>query len=298
LKIASTFYQQRPNPANTQLPNWEESIPLPEFPPNPNFVVVPANITPPISKEKQQTLVKLPTVSPHIKPTSSSHFRYTFLFFLAAGLFIPSFFLGSFLVARVLMGRGEKEAVETPSVVPSPSPTLTQEALMLLPWRISSAFIPLPPSTTPAELTKNWDIYINPTLRFSFKYPKEWFLTEFTNSAASILKLSYPVRSNQVGLFAPGEKAYVLVSLEEKKGASLNEILSTEYDLSDIKKEEIEISGKKGWRFYNAKGKGEIIMFVENGQKIISIEEGVKEMRDLTIYQDLFLLIQKTWVFS
>lgn len=274
---------------------------MPEFPPSPDLVVKPSQVAPvrvkeKQKKEKQKVVVKLPTVSLPIMRPAPAHIYYPIKLLLVAILVLPSFFVGSFLLARFLLEKGEKGVAPVPTLAPSSPPF--HEVPILLPWRISSAIIPLPPSTTPADLTKNWDSYINPTFRFSFKYPKEWFLTEFGDSGSSIVKLSYPVRSNQIDSFAAGEKAYVLVSWEEKRGATLEGVLSTKYNFSIIKKEEIEISGKKGWRLYNPKGKGEIIAFFEQGQKIISIEAGVKDGKELSVYQDLFLLIQNTLVFS
>jgi hypothetical protein len=302
LKSDRTFYQQSPSSPSNQVPSWEESTPLPEFPPSPTLVVRPSQIAPPIPKREKQVVARQPAVSLPVPRTFSLPFHYPLIFLLAASLILPSFFLGSFLLARFLIEKKEKGIVPTSTLIPpsppSPSPPLPPEVLILLPWRISSAFIPLAPSAIPADLTKNWDSYINPTLRFSFKYPKEWFLTEFGDSASSILKLSYPVRSSQVGSFAPGEKAYVLVSWEEKRGANLENILSAKYNFFSLEKEEVEISGKKGWRLFNPKGKGEIIVFLEHGQKIISIEGGVKDPKEMIIYQSLFILIQNTFSFS
>jgi len=212
---------------------------------------------------------------------------------------LPALFIISFFSTKFFAEKDKTMKVLVPTPIPSisslpPSP----EIQILLPWRISSAVIPVPPSTVPADLTKNWDLYTNPTFRFTFKYPKEWFLTEFSDTDTFIVKLSYPVKSSQTDSFVNGEKARILVSREEKGNATLDDFLSRKYNFSSIKKEEINTAGKKGWRIYNPEGGGEIIAFFEHGEKIFSIKADVKEAKDLAVYQELFILIQNTFIFS
>jgi len=287
---------------------WEESLPLPEFPPNPDSVVRPSDTVPFKVKEKSQEVTK--SVKVPIPIAYSGSFKVSRLakLLLFTALTSSLLFAGSFLSAKFFLVKKGKSTVSTstsplplsssPSPLPSLSPFTSPEVSILLPQRISSAIIPLPPSTIPADLTKNWDLYINPTFRFSFKYPKEWFINEFNDSSSFIVKLSYPVQSSQIGSFAPGETAYLLVSWEDRKGATLESFLSAKYDLSILKKEEIVLSGKKGWRFHDSSGKGKIVAFFEHGQKIISVEGGVKDIKEFSVYQDIFILIQNTFVFS
>lgn len=276
----------------SQQPSWEETLPLPDFPSPSVSGVRPSTVTPVVIKEKEKRSQAPKVFSGVPKISVASLLRLSLALLL---IITPLFFLGSFFLVRLLMEKGKKADVTVVTVLPSPSASLSDDIFIPLPRRLSSAVIPLPPSQLPADQTRNWEVYINPTLRFSLKYPKEWFLTEFHDTSPYVLKLSYPVESGKIDTFVPGEKAYVLVSWQEKQGETVESMLQRVYGFSGIKIEEIKTTGKKGWRIYNTQSKGEITAFFELGQKIISLQGVVKDQKDIPVYKEVFILMQDTF---
>lgn len=210
--------------------------------------------------------------------------------FLVGGFF--SFGVAGVVLFQILGPSNKNRKDSSPKPTPSQNIEVTEP---LLPYRLSSAFIPLPPSKNPADLTVNWETYQYEVSSLFFKYPKEWVAKKI-DSQDKIVRFSYPTSGESLTSFSGAERVYVLVSRLKKETDNLESQVAKDYTFQ--RQELIDISQTKALKIYNVSGGTNFFLFVPHGEDIILFEHHVKNPLELSLYEDIFLMIDKSIKFG
>lgn len=282
---------------NEETSYWEESLLSKD---------IPESKTPKVLVNSPQLLTKPPTEGPlptmelpqkEIKPPPPQETKFSVITTPKKRLLNKKLLLVAILIC--FLGGGVffgwlSIARRQPDKIPQSSPLGTQKQetfAPLLPERVSSAFIPLPPSRTPSDSTLNWQVFRSAPPAFSFKYPKEWKVKNLEAQDAFI-RLSYPTIGETINSFSGNERMFIIASLIQKEGSDLEAQISKKYSFG--KKEKTEISGVSAVRVYNVLGGANIFLFIPYDQRIIVVEHHVRVAEELPLFEEVFLLIDKS----
>lgn len=206
--------------------------------------------------------------------------------FLVGGIF--SLVIGGMVLFQTL-GSSSKRRKDNSSQ-PSPSPNI-EVIEPLLPYRLSSAFIPLPPSQNSADLTVNWESYQSEEPSLFFKYPREWVAKKI-ESQNKIARLSYPLSGESLTSFSGEERAYILVSRLKKETDNLESQVAKDYTFQ--RQELVDIAQIKALKIYNVSGGANVFLFVPHGEDIFLFEHHVKNSWEFSLYEEIFLVIDQS----
>lgn len=225
-----------------------------------------------------------PPIEEQKERTRSNFIKRSWVFLMGGFLFFG--IVGGILFLMAERSKDREESLTQPS--PAQIVKITEPSL---PYRLSSAFIPLPPSRNPGDLTINWQSYQSDSLPLFFKYPKEWIVKKI-ESQDKIVRLSYPTSGSDLGSFAAEERVFVLVSRLKKEAPDLESQVARDYNFQ--RQEFVDIEKTQALKIYNVSGGTNIFLFIPHGEEIVLFEHHVTNPQELPLYEDVFLMLDKS----
>lgn len=247
---------------------WEESVPLPEYgQPKPSVGLETAKIP---QTQNQQTSSQS---SAFPKIVNKKFFLVIFIILI----------LGLTLVLKSTIF--SKRNLSAPrSVVPKSTP---QSAAIIR--RLSSAFVPVSPSSAPVDLSINWLKFKDESLGLAFSHPAEWQVVKGKDTV--VYTLYYPTADNVESNF--GRTVFAKLSIiltDNPEGLDLPQFLGKRYNLSDTKV-------KKAGEAVTLTFDNVYVLAKKAQQKVLMVEGKVADSRDFNNYLPILIATGQSLVF-